>query len=323
MDDITIAVSVIYSLFIFGFTITFFVLWYRKKEELKAFKSYGYAMGAVLIVLEIISFSFLLVNAHSPSFLTILITDIFAFFRLTAFTILGIYFCMQMDIPSLPFVINKYGWHKSFFVEQNLKVANNSMEESLPTKQELPIANELTLLENNSAELETIAKTTHMPDFPLPSSKNEMIVAALITATAGILFSIVLFWLTSPKMSQLAQEQFGGSDLTLSNIPLALSAFLTFAFAEELVFRLGIQNFLAKQFNWQGHKYWLAILITTSLWTLGHVGVLEPGWVKMVQIFPVGIGFGWLFKRYGVESTIIAHSLFNVVLMIPANYLIS
>jgi membrane protease YdiL (CAAX protease family) len=115
-------------------------------------------------------------------------------------------------------------------------------------------------------------------------------------------------------MSDLAEQIFGeavsGTDSGLSLLSLLIV--LEFAFAEEITFRLGIQNYLAKQLNWQGKEYWIAIVLTAALWTLGHTGIMEPGWVKLLQVFPIGLALGWLFRKVGTEGCILAHALFNV-----------
>ena len=98
---------------------------------------------------------------------------------------------------------------------------------------------------------------------------------------------------------------------------------ISFAFIEEITFRLGIQNIIVANFGWFKENYWWAIFTSSVLWTLAHVGVLEPNWVKMVQIFPIGLAFGWLFRKYGVESCMIAHIVFNVVLIPFGDWFIS
>ncbi len=90
---------------------------------------------------------------------------------------------------------------------------------------------------------------------------------------------------------------------------------IAFAFGEEILFRLGIQNFLAKQFRLNGNRYWVAVVVTSGIWSLGHANTLNPEWVKMVQIFPLGIALGFLFKKHGLESCIIAHGIFNLIMM--------
>ena len=92
-------------------------------------------------------------------------------------------------------------------------------------------------------------------------------------------------------------------------------------FAEEIMFRLGIQNYIAQKLSFE-RKYWIAVLLTTLIWTSGHTGVLEPDWVKLVQVFPFGIALGWLFIKHGAESCILAHMVFNVSILYPGIFLI-
>ncbi len=61
------------------------------------------------------------------------------------------------------------------------------------------------------------------------------------------------------------------------------------------------------------YGYATAIVLTAALWSLGHVGALNPDWVKLAQIFPLGLALGWLYRRQGTESTIMVHALFNVL----------
>ena len=116
-----------------------------------------------------------------------------------------------------------------------------------------------------------------------------------------------------------------GAKSRISNEPSVLMALvvLEFAFAEEILFRLGIQNYLAKQFRLNGSKYWVAVVLTSAFWSLAHANILNPEWVKMVQIFPLGIALGFLFKKYGLESCIIAHGIFNLIMMVLGPYLIN
>lgn len=90
-----------------------------------------------------------------------------------------------------------------------------------------------------------------------------------------------------------------------------------------MFFRLGIQNYLGAKLNNRRYGYAIAVVLTAVLWSLAHVGSLDPDWVKLAQIFPLGLALGWLYRRQGVESTIMAHALFNIlaVLVLPPLYL--
>ena len=119
----------------------------------------------------------------------------------------------------------------------------------------------------------------------------------------------------SPQPSEFLVRAWGldGVDHTADLTPIGVALVGLVAIGEELVFRLGIQNFLATACNWWGRRYWLAIVATSAIWTLGHAGTLDPDWVKFLQIFPVGIALGWLFRKHGIESCIAVHVLFNVL----------
>ena len=153
------------------------------------------------------------------------------------------------------------------------------------------------------------------------------ITATIVVVAGAILFSVILFKLTSPEISedmkQLSESQ--GAKLGISDEPSVLTALvlIAFAFGEEILFRLGIQNYLAQQFRLNGNKYWVAVVLTSGLWALAHANILAPEWVKIVQIFPFGIALGFLFKKYGLESCIFAHGIFNLSMMVIGPYLIT
>ncbi|NBC23273.1 MAG: CPBP family intramembrane metalloprotease [Gammaproteobacteria bacterium] len=98
----------------------------------------------------------------------------------------------------------------------------------------------------------------------------------------------------------------------------ALAGFLTglllTALGEELTFRLGIQNWLATRIGGGPGGYWAAIVLASALWSLGHLGRMDPEWVKLAQIFPAGLLLGWLFRRSGLEACVIAHAVLNLIM---------
>jgi membrane protease YdiL (CAAX protease family) len=141
----------------------------------------------------------------------------------------------------------------------------------------------------------------------------------------SVLFSIILFLAVPPTVSDRTVDFFGADPPMLSDVfrPLILLASLLPALSEEIMFRLGIQTFLAKHLRWQGKRYWLAVLLTTAIWTLGHYGALEPTWVKLVQVFPMGLALGWVFRKYGLGSAILVHGGFNVIIVSLSGFLLT
>ena len=153
----------------------------------------------------------------------------------------------------------------------------------------------------------------------------ELVILPGTTVILSVLYSVVLFKLTSPGMSEAMKKLSGvraaglGAD-TKPSLLMALVV-LEFAFGEEIVFRLGIQNYLARQFKLAGDRYWIAIVVTAMFWSLAHANTLDPEWVKIAQVFPLGLALGFLFRKYGTGMCILVHGAFNVVMMFLAPYL--
>ncbi|WDN91057.1 hypothetical protein BuS5_04029 (plasmid) [Desulfosarcina sp. BuS5] len=124
---------------------------------------------------------------------------------------------------------------------------------------------------------------------------------------AAFTYSYLLFKITDPQIPATLKIQ----KQALSPFVTAL-VMLELAIVEEIIFRLGIQNFIVKVFNLENRQYWIAILITSFFWAASHLGTLDPAWVKFVQVFPVGIMLGFFFKKYGMESTLFVHGAYNI-----------
>lgn len=309
MSGFESVISVLATFILFGMTIIFWILWYRKRQQVREYQPLGFVMGAVMIVLEILMLLFLFNNSHQLSILSLIIADFFVFLRISAYTIIGIYYCAQLGIPSFPFLI--YSGRFGIDISRNTQI------------EEQEVSNAHILVEEGAKDVEVVTETERDSLYYVPpTSIHKMLFSSLTVAAGGILFSVLLFLAFKPTLSSLAQERFN-QELTIESLPFSMLLVLSFAFAEEIIFRLGIQNLFAKHFGWQGKRYWWAIILTTIIWTMGHVGVLDPNWVKMVQVFPVGLALGWLFRKYGTESAIIAHSVFNVVLLFASEMLIS
>lgn len=161
---------------------------------------------------------------------------------------------------------------------------------------------------------------------PVPASRpaawRGWAVSTLAVAAAAVAYSAVLFHLTMPRSSEvLTKLPRLNPDDAYRLTPAALVALVTAAFSEEILFRLGIQGFLARYLNGQGRRYWVPVVLASLVWTVQHAGAVEPGWVKLVQVFPIGVLLGWLYRRQGVESCMVAHALFNLAMAPLAPFL--
>lgn len=144
-------------------------------------------------------------------------------------------------------------------------------------------------------------------------SAPTIFVLGIGTGLAIVAFSAALFALARPGSGAMFEhlpraEAGAGDELSLT---LVLLFAATTSLGEELTFRLGLQNWLAAAFDWRGGHYWIAVALSAALWSAGHIGMMDPDWVKLAQIFPAGLALGWLFRRAGFEACVIAHATLN------------
>jgi membrane protease YdiL (CAAX protease family) len=153
------------------------------------------------------------------------------------------------------------------------------------------------------------------PRRPRPLVPRGGVSAGLLVGAAAVAHTITLFSLAKPRMSETMHQLFGdGSDANtdiLTAVQLVLFV-VQIALAEEITFRLGVLSMLAYMFRNQRAGTWIAIALTSVIWTIGHASTLEPEWVKFAQILPAGIALGWLQRRYGLETAFLAHAVLNV-----------
>lgn len=297
----TIALVIIFFLGLFLFSVAFLVDWIRSYKRIRRYRKCGIFVGLVILGLDLL---LLVITPLEWTWVLLLglLLEALMFTRAVGVTMLGIHYCASMGHPSFPLLL------RSLIPEGNTQGISPD-----PAAAQPPLPEDATPL--------TAAEPAPSP---VQVDWRKCLAGSLGVAAAGVLYTVGLFLLSNPHLSESAERAFGvtpfdtDSSVTIEVIVFALAA----AVAEEVIFRLGIQSFLAKHLRLQGGRYWLAIVVSAALWTAGHAGSLTPEWVKLAQVFPVGLMFGWLFRKYGAESSILAHGLFNVILVFPAARLI-
>ena len=156
-----------------------------------------------------------------------------------------------------------------------------------------------------------LSRLLGFPSFPLLSSLfhettsqlalkvRSRVLPTILVVISLVLITTIFFRLTNPKMMV---------PIATISLPGVLLFALLIPLEEEVLFRLGIQTYLTYFFSGRDT---LAILLTSVLFSLQHIGLLEPEWVKVSQTFLIGIALGWLYRMRGFESSYCAHALFN------------
>lgn len=308
----------VYVLVLLVFTLGFLINWYRNRATMAAYKRLGFWAGIIFVIFELLTLALAGGTFLAPTtVLVIVVTLGWGILRMWSFVNNGIFYSNQLNLRSFPLIAPRLGLPPASAPAETPVVdpiAASPVEESTLSA-DAPIAPEIAPIEPIESVAMPASSITLEPIVPEPivppTNWRRYGVNILGVGLGAVVYSAVLFLITQPRPGLIVQ------DLMLADkpimTPLTLVILLEFAFAEELMFRLGIQNYLGAKLINKRYGYALAIALTAGLWSMAHVGSLDPDWVKLAQIFPLGLALGWLYRRQGAESTIMAHALFNFV----------
>jgi len=161
------------------------------------------------------------------------------------------------------------------------------------------------------------------PPFPLllreASPKDGLVLAAAIGVGAGVVSELVFLGLGVEVSGFLLnlRRLYPSVDFESASVVfgLVLPATLGMALAEELVFRGVVQRWLRRLLSGHALAGPAAIAISSLVWACGHAVNAEPMGPKLVQIFLLGLAFGWLADRYSVEAAMAGHVALNIAVV--------
>lgn len=302
------------------FAIVFFSDWVTRFKAIRRYLKYGICAGLIVVGTDLLILA-ITPSSGRPTVLMGLIAEPIAFLQLMGFTMLGMYYLAASGYPSFPVLLQKFSVPSD---ESNTdeNMPENQANAGAATTDSIQPGN--STLHETPAQIHASNRNYPALDLLLDINWKAYFLTIFGVSIIGILYTVVLFWLTTPQLSEILQKAVVSPSAGFENAATiqAILLVLGVAVTEEIIFRLGIQSFFVKYLKLEGASYWVAILITSVLWTLGHACALDPEWVKLAQIFPMGLMLGWLFRKYGAESTILAHGLYNVVLVFLAPYLL-
>jgi membrane protease YdiL (CAAX protease family) len=134
----------------------------------------------------------------------------------------------------------------------------------------------------------------------------------ILVVVLSYAYAVGIDHIFKPTLSPDFEEFFMGRE---RNPLLVMSVLLSAALVEEIQFRmigLGLVGWGLRR--WLGRDCpWLGILIVSLVWAFGHTGFLVEPFLKEFHIFFVGIILGYMVRRYGATSSIIAHMCLNIM----------
>jgi membrane protease YdiL (CAAX protease family) len=126
-------------------------------------------------------------------------------------------------------------------------------------------------------------------------------------------FTTLIFYIFTPSLSFEYIRQTATSRITIDHsITWNLIYFVVMALFEECWFRAGIQKKISLLVR-SKHSLLISILVASLLFSICHMGILREEWIKILQIFVLGIFFGLAYHKGGLYSSMLAHSLLNLL----------
>jgi len=205
---------------------------------------------------------------------------VFSFFALIATTVVGLHYAFILNNPQLPILAPK------------LKASS--------------------YLDDLPARFQAIREKVSV-------SRVDWIFAVLTIAVASAIIEGLVSGVNFDFSHFSQDEEFRSMMQALESAEtfwiISLVSGLLAIFSSEITFRLGIQNALSVWWGESELAQWIAIVIASLLSALPLFMLSGSAWVHFAQIFIVGLGLGWLNKRYGIEASIVA-SLITFLIML-------
>ncbi len=136
---------------------------------------------------------------------------------------------------------------------------------------------------------------------------------AILVAVFCYSYTIFIFAVGKPHESEEIKKLVDAIGQGTAENLLFFKGLVSAPLFEEIVFRHFLQRALGRILGGRPDSRAAAVFLASLFWSLGHAGVVSPEWVKLAQTLPLGLALGWLYERRGLESSVLAHFLFNGV----------
>lgn len=305
------AIAIIYSLTTIVFGVLIITDFMKTKHLRWRFSGVAFKYGLTLTTMNVIASLWTLwITRQGPEFMRAFIAGLLQFPLLYMYINVGARYAHKLELPGVLF------WKRLSFIPFSVDYEDDRVNKVHGLNTEIGQMLYTSSIQPEYLEVQSMhSELTDNLNRKWWFKYDAIVILSVILAAV---YTIVLFNFTQPqasemiKMIQQSSPQEGSESF---NTMLLIIVFARLAATEEIFFRLVVQTFL----EWKliGGKYASVVAITFSslFWSIGHVGVLVPEWVKLAQIFPFGIALGIIYRRYGIEAAILIHVVFNVAMI--------
>lgn len=138
---------------------------------------------------------------------------------------------------------------------------------------------------------------------------NYLMISGVCLAFCMMAYEVIYYFFGS-KIGFWSPAEINYSELYSTYAPWLYPLTIGFiaAVSEEVAFRMFGITFLKKYLK----NTWVAIIISAMVWGFLHSSYAQIPWfIRGLELTIVGIGFGWIYVRYGLIPSIIAHFTYN------------
>jgi len=146
------------------------------------------------------------------------------------------------------------------------------------------------------------------------SGGRKRLLAGYLLAAAHLGYVTVFYFGASRYVDAWMPSSVPYDDLFSTAVPWAYALLIGVqaAVSEEFMFRVLAISWLRRVLKWE----WLAIAIPAVTWGFLHCSYPNtPFYIRGVELTIWGLVLGWVFVRFGVLPSLIAHATFNAVLV--------
>ena len=135
----------------------------------------------------------------------------------------------------------------------------------------------------------------------------------LKTLSVLLIWTFVIFYVFKPTASDSLNILIPDQGRAVQLVYILLNILVIAPISEEIFFRQFSMGIFAKWFGVSRLAIFFNIGLSSIIFSLSHLNMLTNNWIKMAQVFPLGIALGYVYLKKGLEHCIVLHLLFNLI----------